>query len=185
MTTSEEVIIEKEKVEGEVDNNDTEVEGDFIKVPKKDFESMNQTIGSLKRENKDLKKPKTETVDTTKTSASNDLGEKAYLIANGIKTPAEIEFVKKLKTETGKDVDALLQTTYFQTEFKTFQEKQATSAATPTGKDNRSQNSQIDSVDYWIAKGELPPVEQVKLRREVVNAKIAKDKQRGIFYNSK
>ena len=114
---------------------------------------------------------------------SNDLGEKAYLAVNGIKGANELAFVEKMKKETGKDVESLLETTYFQTEFKSFKEKSATDSAVPTGS-KRSSNSSVDSVEYWIAKGELPPIDQVQLRRDVVNTRIKKEENKGIFYNS-
>jgi predicted nuclease with TOPRIM domain len=114
---------------------------------------------------------------------TNDLGEKAYLIANGIKTADEMAFVKKLKKETGKDIEALLGTTYFQAEFKEFKEKKTTANAIPTSS-QRSNNSSIDTVEYWIAKGELPPMSETELRRKVVNARLSKDEAKGMFYNS-
>lgn len=114
---------------------------------------------------------------------SSDLGEKAYLVVNGIKSADEIAFVQKMKKETGKDVESLLETTYFQTEFKSFKEKKATDNAVPTGS-KRSTNTSVDSVDYWLAKGELPPADQVQLRRDVVNARLKKEQNKGVFYNS-
>jgi len=41
----------------------------------------------------------------------------------------------------------------------------------------RSGQSSKDSVDYWLAKGELPPntPENTKLRRDVVNAKYVQE----------
>jgi hypothetical protein len=114
---------------------------------------------------------------------SNDLGEKAYLAINGIKSADEVEFFRKMKKETGKDAEALLDSTYFQTEFNSFKEKKTTDIATPTGS-KRSSNSSSDSVEYWIAKGELPPASEVQLRRDVVNARIKKETSSGVFYNS-
>lgn len=116
-------------------------------------------------------------------SNSNDLVEKTFLIANGIKTADEIALARKIAKETGKDVESLLESTYFQTELKDFRDKKATDNATPTG-NNRSNNSSVDTVEYWIAKGELPPKSEVKLRQDVVNARIKKESSGGVFYNS-
>lgn len=174
--------------EGAVDitNNEAgEAKVDTISIPKADYETLNQTLGSLKRELKDLKKSKEEVKVEIKPqeTVTNDLGEKAYLAVNGIKTPDEIAFVQKLKKETGKDVESLLGSTYFQSELREFKEKAASDKATPTGS-KRSSNSSIDSVEYWIAKDELPPASEVELRRKVVNAKMGKEKPTGVFYNS-
>ncbi len=121
---------------------------------------------------------------STETSNSNDLGEKAYLIANGIKGADEVSFFNKLKKETGKDTESLLDSAYFQTELKDFREKKASANAIPSS--NKRKGSD-DSLDYWVAKyknsGELPPVSEVELRRKVVNAMTNKEKEGGMFYN--
>ncbi|EFX59998.1 hypothetical protein DAPPUDRAFT_345973 [Daphnia pulex] len=116
-------------------------------------------------------------------TVTNDLGEKAFLAVNGIKGADEVEFFKKIQKETGKTADVLLESTYFQTEFRDFKEKKATREATPNGS-KRSTPLSSDSVDYWLAKDELPPSSQVELRRQVVNAKSKKDSSGGVFYNS-
>ena len=118
-----------------------------------------------------------------KTPAHNDLGESAYLIANGIKESDEKDLARKLSKETGKDLESLLDSTYFQLELKTLRETKTTEQANPEGS-KRSNNSTSDSVEYWIAKGELPPASEQQLRRDVVNARIKKDDSSGIFYNS-
>lgn len=113
------------------------------------------------------------------TSTPNDLGEAAFLIANGLKESDERALAKKLAKETGKDLETLLNTTYFQTELNALR----TANATPTG-NRRSNNSSTDTVEYWIAKGDLPPASEVELRRKVVNARMKKEESRGQFYNS-
>lgn len=151
------------------------------------LELAKRNAGIAQRNKTKLQKLKEARVETTPTlknePQSNDLGEKAYLISNGIKGSEEIEFVQKMKKETGRDVESLLETTYFQTELKEFREKKTTANAIPTSS-KRSSNSQVDSVEYWIAKGELPPASEVTLRRDVVNARMAKEKNVGQFYNS-
>lgn len=116
-------------------------------------------------------------------SVDFDLGEKAFLIANGVKGSDEVGLAKRLQRETGKDIESLLETAYFQQELKALREDKATSDAIPKGA-KRSSQSSVDSVEYWIAKGELPPASEVELRRKVVNAEIAKEKNKGVFYNS-
>lgn len=176
-----------------MDNEKTEVVADSdnkgggepavetIAIPKSEYDKMVQEHGSFKRELKDLKKPKA-TEEKTE-SKSSDLGEKAYLAVNGIKSPEEVEFFKNMKKETGKDAESLLSSTYFQAEFREFKEKKASADATPTGS-KRSNNSQVDTVDYWLAKDELPPTSEPELRRKVVNARIQKEQNKGVFHNS-
>ena len=160
-----------------------------IKLTKAEYDELQKIKvehGSFKRELKEFKKPKETTRDETPkdtTQTSSDLGERAYLAVNGIKSADEIEFFQKMKKETGKSADSLLESTYFQVEFKDFKEKKASSDATPTGS-KRSSNSATNTVEYWIAKGELPPASEVQLRRDVVNARIKKEESGGMFYNS-
>jgi len=119
----------------------------------------------------------------SKSSTTNDLGESAFLIANGLKESDERTLAKKLAKETGKDLESLLETTYFQTELKNLRETKSTINATPAG-GKRSNNSSVDTVEYWIAKNDLPPASEVELRRKVVNARMKKEESKGQFYNS-
>lgn len=117
-------------------------------------------------------------------SLGDSLGEKAFLAVNGIKGSDELDFVKKMKKETGRSTEDLLDSTYFQTELKDFREKKSTEKATPTGS-KRSSNSSANTVEYWLAKDELPPVSETQLRRDVVNARMNKEeKSKRVFYNS-
>jgi hypothetical protein len=103
-----------------------------------------------------------------------DLAEKSYLLANGIKKE-EISFVFEEMKKTGKSMDEILDSKYFQQQLAEKRELAATEAAIPSGT-NRGGNATRDKVDYWIAKDELPPADQVELRRKVVNAKIEREK---------
>lgn len=168
-------------------DTDTDVDVDTDEAPKpKKTESLEAKRAKLKRMLKQLDKKAgidTEAETETRSSNSNDLGEKAFLAVNGIKTAEERAFFNKMKKETGKSADDLIESTYFQSEFSSFKEKQASANATPTGS-KRAGNSSTSTVDYWLAKGELPPASEVQLRRDVVNARIKKEQSQGQFYNS-
>lgn len=127
--------------------------------------------------------------DAAKTKEKEDKGEKkegldridrAVLRAEKITDPEEIKLVEEIMKETGKDVEGVLASKYFQGELKSMRDSKAVEDATPDGK-KRAGNSTKDTVDYWLAKDELPPTSQVELRRQVVNAKIAKQKQKNNF----
>lgn len=108
-----------------------------------------------------------------------DYGQKAFLIANGIKGSKETDFVQEELKKAGGNLDGLLENEYFKDRLKEFREINKTSEATPKG--TRSGKS-TDSIDYWMTK----PMEEVpkELRAEVVNAKLKKDKKQKHFYNS-
>jgi hypothetical protein len=181
--TNEDTKIESNEEEIEI-NLDEDTEEETPKADEKvekPTESLEARKARLERQlAQTLKKMgvPTETKEV-KTSTTNDLGEKAYLIANGIKSADEMAFTKQLAKETGKDIETLLETTYFQTELSAFR----TSKATPKG-NGKANNSSVDTVEYWIAKGELPPANEVELRRKVVNARMKKEDSKGQFYNS-
>lgn len=103
-----------------------------------------------------------------------DLGEEAYLLANGVKTPEEMDLVKDFMQDTGRTLKEVLGNTRFQAELKEHQEAVRTGQAIPQGSRRQAQNSP-NSVEFWIAKGELPPDDGTeaarKLRTAVVNAK--------------
>ena len=108
-----------------------------------------------------------------------DFAEKAFLKSSGIQSN-EYEFVEEVMKSTGKSLDDVLESKYFQAELKEQREEsESKKAIPPTSK--RSGGSAVDSVEYWIAKGELPPKEQTQLRRDVVNAKIKRANQASKF----
>lgn len=102
--------------------------------------------------------------------------EKAYLAANGVKGTEEFNLARQIMEETGKTLDDVLESKYFQSELKEMRETKATADAIPKGT-KRSGQSSKDSVDYWLAKGELPPNEPEfqELRRKVVNARYERE----------
>ena len=105
--------------------------------------------------------------------------EKAYLKAEGLNSD-EFKLVEEATQHTGKSIEELLGSKWFQAELKDFRETKATREAIPKGSE-RSSSSTRDTVEYWIAKGELPPQEQFQLRRDVVNAKLKTEKDRSKF----
>lgn len=129
-----------------------------------------------------LDRNKTKKADEKPASKSNDFGYdvKAYLKASGIKAD-EFDFVKaELKASGMKDIDALLENSYFTDRLEKHRELTKTQDATPTGK--RSGGVPTDSVEYWLGK----PIEEVpsNMRIKVVNARLKQDESKGMFYNS-
>jgi hypothetical protein len=109
-----------------------------------------------------------------------DYGQKAYLAANDIKAPKEVELVEAIMSDTGKSLEQVLESKYFQAEITEMREKAKTEVASnATAKSKRTSNSARDDVDYWIAKGELP--EDVELARKVIAARRSKDEKGNPF----
>ena len=110
----------------------------------------------------------------SKKSDELDYGQKAFLAANDIKVSDEVNLVKTIMKDTGKTLEQVLESKYFQAELKEIRELKQSADAMPS-KTKRSTNSAKDSVDYWIAKGELPPEDQLELRRKVIAERRKKD----------
>lgn len=173
---------DKQTPEVELDENEIDdVEEGQGQPDDKDWKAEALKYKAILERNKN-KKEKPSTKSSTK-SDELDYGQKAFLATQGISGSDETEFTKKMLKETGKSLDGLLESTYFQTELKSFREQKATQNAVPNS-NNRSSNSAIDTVEYWIAKGELPPKSDVDLRRKVIDARMKSEKTSGQFYNS-
>lgn len=84
---------------------------------------------------------------------------------------ADVEYLGQMMAETGKSQKELLGAKWFQAEIKERQEARTVKEAVPSNT-RRSQTSARNTVEYWLAKGELPPTSDVQLRRDVLNAKI-------------
>jgi hypothetical protein len=121
--------------------------------------------------------PKTE-VKETKTN-DLDYGQKAYLKAYGIAGSDELALVREYLT-TGKSIDEIVENKHFNNDLGDLREVKATKEATPSAT-KRGAPSGTTSVEYWLAKGELPPADNVQLRRDVLNARIEREKQRSKF----
>lgn len=135
---------------------------------------------------KDLKAQLDSMGTSKKSSEILDYGQKAFLIANGIKGEKELDFVKSELKKSNEELDSLLENDYFKSKLENFRALGKTADATPTGK--RSGGVATDSVEYWMAKAganaenldEVP----ADMRTKVVNALKAKADNTGKFYNS-
>lgn len=104
---------------------------------------------------------------------------KAYLKASGINAN-EFDFVKQEMKASGKGVDDLLESKYFQEALETKRGLDKTANATIKGK--KSGGVSTDSVEYWASKdfAEVPQ----NMRGKVLAHRESQDKNKGVFYNS-
>jgi hypothetical protein len=99
-----------------------------------------------------------------------DYAEKAYLKTSDV-LQDEFPLVQEIMASTGKTLDEVLESKYFRAEQKELREAKASAEAIPTGT-RRSGQSAKNEVEYWLAKGQLPPADQPELRQKYVNAKL-------------
>lgn len=157
------------------ESEDTQEQTQTTHEDEKDWKAEALKYKAILDRNKD--KPRNK-----ESSKSDDFGYdvKAYLKASGV-SEKEFDFVKAEKEASGiKDYDALLSNEYFQAKLEKHRQLAKTTDAIPKG--SRSNGGATDSVDYWMGK----PIEEVPrdMRIKVVQAKLAKDKNKGGFYNS-
>jgi hypothetical protein len=138
----------------------------------------------IKKLAEEAEKPKPETkekpAEVVEKKEGLDRIDRAVLRTEKIVSEDEVKLVEDIMKETGKSVEQVLESKYFITELKELRDAKTTSDAVPKGI-NRSTQSARDSVDYWVAKGELPPRDQVELRRKVVEAKMQMEKSKSQF----
>ena len=118
----------------------------------------------------------------TKQSKSDtlDWGQKAFLVANGVKGTDEMKLAQDFAKNTGKSLDDIVTNKYFLQELEDFRSVQKTAQAAPKGK-GRGSNSSQDTIEYWLAKpfGELP--EDFELRKKVVAERRNRSKKNNMF----
>jgi len=119
--------------------------------------------------------------DTTTTNSNDnksdelDYGQLAYLKAHDIDSQDEIEMVQEAMQDTGKSLKDVLGSKFFQSALSEMREAAKVNNAIPDSK-RQGEGDAKNTADYWLKKGELPPVEMGdKLRREVVNARLANE----------
>lgn len=175
----EEVVIEK------VDNFETDNEESKVEEgeSKKFEESPEAKRARLKRQLEQLEKKHPELTENksqkpSKKSDDLDYGQKAFLFANGIKG-GEVDLVKGIMKETGKSIEQVLESKYFQAELKEMREIQQTRDAVPNG--TRSGATSVDSVEFWLTK-DFKDVPQ-EMRGKVIEARLKGNKGKGVFYN--
>lgn len=107
-------------------------------------------------------------------------GEKAFLKANGFDGDSEYQIILDTMKFTGKPLEDVMNHPYVKAEIQALRQQKQAEDALPKG-NNRGGATSRNSVDYWLQKGELPPEDQMELRRKVVNAKIQASKNKQKF----
>lgn len=180
-TTTEDVIVDV--------NNETEggESVETISLSKSDYEKMNQTLGSLKRELKDLKKPKEESKETVQTkSDSNNLLEKAFLRSASISGDDEVELAISTAKKWDIPLDKLVDDDDFKIKLDKLRTQKSNEIATSKIKGSGGKSEAKNTPEYWIAKGTPPSANDVpdrKTRATIARAMMASVKTSKTFYN--
>lgn len=170
--------------EGEAGN---EGQAETIAVPKSEYDKLNQTLGSLKRELKDLKKPKEETKETPQTKPDS-LIEKTYLRAAGITNAEDVELALATAKKWGVSIDALVDDADFQVKLEKQRTTRDNAVATSNVRGTNGTSNAKQTSEYWVAKGTAPTPADVPdraTRAKIVREMMAREKgSTNSFYNS-
>jgi hypothetical protein len=186
------------KTEGEaIDTTNNAGEGeaevsDTVSIPKSDYDKLNQTLGSLKRELKDLKKSKEETTETSKQNAKPDESrlldriEKMTLRQANISHQDDIDLAKNTAKKWNMDLEDVLADDDFKMKLEKQQTTRDNLVATSKIKGGAGQSQTKNTPEYWIAKGTPPTATDVpdrKTRATIARAMMSNQKSSKKFYN--
>lgn len=97
-----------------------------------------------------------------------------------IESEEEMDFLKSQMEETGKPLQSLLNSKFFQTEYAAFKQAKIVDGSVPNATGRSNQGAVSKSVEFWLAKGvdEFPPdtYENKQLILDIVNARYKKAK---------
>jgi len=152
------------------------------------FERAKKAEGFEKKGEEWVKKEKTEKKSSKKSEPNEEFGllQKGFLRSANIVDEEEVQLVKDLMAETGKEIDVLIDTKYFKSELEALQTKKKNELATSGIKTGRGETNAVNTAEHWIAKGVPPTKEQVpdrKTRAKIARAMMSSQKSSKTFYS--
>lgn len=134
----------------------------------------------LKNKSIEARKAKKETKAPEVSSILLEKVTRMELKESGLKDAEEIDLVLSEAKELNIDPLVLVKKGYANSLLESHRKQKEADLANPSSNSRGSVNAK-STADYWIAKGELPPKDQVELRREVVNKKMAISSRKNKF----
>ena len=158
------------------------------------FERTKKAEGFELKEGKWVKAPKEQKVEPEPSKEPSKLGEldkgdRALLVAYGIKGADEFALAKNFMNRTGDDIDTIVGDDIFQAKLKVLRDAKAVADATPKG-NKRPASAAQDSFDVaykkYVEEGILPEntSDNRELREKIVEKRIASETTDKKFYNS-
>jgi len=170
--------------EGETDTTDWKAEAETLREKAiKQRERTKELKAQLKALTPAEKKAEAKSENKSE-SRDLDSGDKALLVAYGVKGSDEIALAKAFMQRTGEDIDTLIGDDIFQAKLGALREAKASQKAIPSGT-KRSVTSPKDSVDYHLEKYENGSMQlsemPFSMRAKVLDAKMKKIKDENTF----
>lgn len=187
--TNEEVVATPEASE-QLEAPESYQGDEQVTLTREEYNKFNETIGSMKRELKDLKKSKETTVPSQKTESKPEafgLLEKTYLRAAGVTAEDEVELALTTAKKWDMPIDKLVDDEDFQVKLENLRTKKSNELATSNIKGRPGSSQAKFTPEYWIAKGTPPSREDVpdrKTRAQIARAMMKNASTNGkTFYN--
>lgn len=133
---------------------------------------LNETVGSLKRENKDLKKPKdTETPEKTEQQSNEpDYARLAFLQSQQVVHPDDQKIVLDEAARLKLPLTDVLQMEHIKSRLTAQNDTRVAQAGMPSGK-GRTGGMNKGEVDYYLAHPDETP-EDLELHNKVIDARV-------------
>ena len=175
-TNSEETQEEESQDETQEESGDVNWEARAKELEVKATKQREKTK-ELKSKLKEFEDGKGKPEKPNKPNEDFSTGDIALMEQRGHKSTEEQDYVKEAMDKYSLSLKEVLGDDYHQAKMKGIKEAIAVKDATPSGS-KRTPASGKASVEYWLAKGGLPPESDKQLRRDVLNARI-KQEERG------
>ena len=175
-------------VGADTQNADTGESTETLSLSRKEYDALmsdRATLGSLKREFKDLKKSIETPKEETPKKTDDTLLQKAFLRSAGV-VGKEVDMALTTARKWGMSVDELVDDPDFQEKLVKFRTQVANENATSDIKGSGNTSSAKLTPEYYIARGTPPTREEVpdrKTRTTIAKAMIEAQKSNKIFYN--
>lgn len=192
---NQEAVVTPEVNEVEEANETPAAESDTISLSREEYDKMNETLGSLKRENKRLKKPnKGEQVTTNQTKNMDEVNQKLLerterlaLKAANIIHEDDMDLARKTAEKWGMDIEDLIEDDDFNAKLERQRTARANLDATSGVKGDGAGTSPKMTAEYWQSKGVPPTAADVpdrKTRASIIRQMMGSARDDGKkFYN--
>jgi len=173
-TQNDSVELELENNEAELDLDQEDTEEEKITLTKSEWEKLQQTQGSLKRQVKELRKqtePKSSSQKQGEILSNSDLN---YLDLKGVAEPEDVKVIENFMRSTGKTAREAFRDEYVTSKLAANKTAREVQEAMPSGtkRGGNTGNDLQAAIAKFEATGQLPT--DFALKSEVVNAIVNK-----------
>ena len=151
-------------------------EEDTVTLSREEYEKLNQTLGSLKKEVKTYRKTQEE---PQKESNYNDELALTRLEVRGVLDPADQKLVLEEANRLKMPVTEVLNMEHMKARLEAQQNQRTAENGTPSGSGRKGGAGKGD-VDYYLANPDLVPPD-LKLHNEVIDARIKRETENNMF----